>query len=421
MRYSPPDRTNLCGKGILKRHFYKNYRRFDVCVALFLTVLVVNIGARGFPDPIGGFYPIIIDQPRSVSALPGGKATFRVDANDGPWTYQWYRNGLALRGGTTNELKIANVSTTDFGKYTVEVRGQNPIMSEPAMLVQAQLKTLTIHPAVEIESFFDVGKYYQVQFSENLETWQDDGRPFAGDGQTNFVLKTSRHPSGGFFRIKQTDLIPGAPPTFAGKNYAFTSRGGLLELVEFSAVTNTFDIWTFSGVGRVGNNGSAAFDVDDYGRPTGKLVFGSIVTGGIDHYDMIFHGTNSGSLDLTTVKTNCGTFVEIGIGTPPASLDGRALNMNIAMGPNPLGPRYPISLTFNGSSYTGVFGSQAIHGTFTYSYDGVVTGLELISGDLGVSDFYALVFTSQTNVLVSASLLTLGPTTTATGTGVLSP
>ena len=45
-----------------------------------------------------------------------------VVTGTGPYTYQWYRNGVAVPGATSASLSIASAAVDDSGSYTVWVR-----------------------------------------------------------------------------------------------------------------------------------------------------------------------------------------------------------------------------------------------------------------------------------------------------------
>lgn len=85
--------------------------------------------------------PSITTQPTDCTANPGDSVSFAVTAAGPGIAYQWFRNGIALASGTTATLAIANVQTSDGGRYHVAVsnaagtvisatgvlRGTNPV------------------------------------------------------------------------------------------------------------------------------------------------------------------------------------------------------------------------------------------------------------------------------------------------------
>ncbi len=86
-----------------------------------------------------------------------------VVAGDGPFTYQWFRNGFAIPGATGPVLSIEKPTDANMGSYTVRVSNQwGSVESEPAEL--------------QVLFWRDVAGSYQ----DVLE------RPDAGDGRSPF-------------------------------------------------------------------------------------------------------------------------------------------------------------------------------------------------------------------------------------------
>lgn len=51
---------------------------------------------------------------------PGTEITLVASADGIPApTFQWFKNGVALEGATTEILKLASITTNDVGRYTV--------------------------------------------------------------------------------------------------------------------------------------------------------------------------------------------------------------------------------------------------------------------------------------------------------------
>jgi pectinesterase len=80
--------------------------------------------------------PLILSQPAAVITTAGQTATFNVKAEAIPTaTFQWLRNGNAIRGATDAMLKIENVRASDAATYTVTVmNGSGRVTSHGASL-----------------------------------------------------------------------------------------------------------------------------------------------------------------------------------------------------------------------------------------------------------------------------------------------
>jgi len=85
--------------------------------------------------------PVITTQPVSVSVVEGNVASFTVTATGtAPLSYQWSKNGSALRGATSATLMFASAQSGDAGSYTVTV-------SNAADAVTSNAALLSVTPA----------------------------------------------------------------------------------------------------------------------------------------------------------------------------------------------------------------------------------------------------------------------------------
>jgi pectin methylesterase-like acyl-CoA thioesterase len=81
--------------------------------------------------------PLILAQPAAVTTTPGHPVTFGVKVAALPAaSYQWFKNGAAIRGATEATLTIENVGAGDAAEYTVEVKNASgSVTSQAAGLV----------------------------------------------------------------------------------------------------------------------------------------------------------------------------------------------------------------------------------------------------------------------------------------------
>jgi hypothetical protein len=92
--------------------------------------------------------PTITTNPASQTVLAGASVTFNVAATGtGPFTFQWFFNGVSLPGATSSNLTLNGVTTNQAGNYTVSV-GNNAgtVTSQPATLTVLVLPAITAQP-----------------------------------------------------------------------------------------------------------------------------------------------------------------------------------------------------------------------------------------------------------------------------------
>jgi hypothetical protein len=91
------------------------------------TYSVLVIGACGSIEPsatLAVSTPVSATEPADEIACAGETVTFQTTASgDGPFGYQWKKNGVALPGETASSLVLANVVPADAGTYSVLVTG----------------------------------------------------------------------------------------------------------------------------------------------------------------------------------------------------------------------------------------------------------------------------------------------------------
>jgi hypothetical protein len=77
--------------------------------------------------------PTIASHPQSIRSFAGTEAAFSVvAAGNGPFAYQWRKNGSNVAGATSWRLKLPNASTEDAADYDVVVSGFTSVTSAPA-------------------------------------------------------------------------------------------------------------------------------------------------------------------------------------------------------------------------------------------------------------------------------------------------
>jgi hypothetical protein len=79
--------------------------------------------------------PSITSQPENLSVITGSSARFSVTATGINLTYQWHKNGSAIKGATGPSFNISSVKPTDAGNYTVTIANSaGRVTSTVAML-----------------------------------------------------------------------------------------------------------------------------------------------------------------------------------------------------------------------------------------------------------------------------------------------
>ena len=86
--------------------------------------------------------PSIVTQPVGVEVNEGESFSLSVVASGGePFSYQWYKNAVAIEGATSAEFSLAQAGVADAGKYSVKVSNEaDEVLSSQVIVgVQASL------------------------------------------------------------------------------------------------------------------------------------------------------------------------------------------------------------------------------------------------------------------------------------------
>jgi hypothetical protein len=106
-------------------------------VQSLFALLILALGGLPAAAQLGG-PPLIAVQPLGLSVQEGGSATVLVVAVSLTKAYyQWYLNETnKISGATAATLTIKNVSSSDTGKYTVQIKNSSgTTTSQPATLL----------------------------------------------------------------------------------------------------------------------------------------------------------------------------------------------------------------------------------------------------------------------------------------------
>jgi hypothetical protein len=99
------------------------------------------------PTTVAAIAPTILQQPTSVTTMPGQSASFSVTATGTmPLNYQWQRGGVAITGATSSTYTLASTALTDSGS-TFRV-----VVSNVAGSATSDNAPLTVSPASPVLS-----------------------------------------------------------------------------------------------------------------------------------------------------------------------------------------------------------------------------------------------------------------------------
>jgi hypothetical protein len=124
------------------------------------------LSQKGYlPAPVDPAAPVFTAEPAPAVASNNGRVQLKSSATaDGDVTYQWYRNGKAIKTGTSANYLIRKVNKRTAGNYYVEatVDGEFTTQSKTVSVQVAKLTTPKIAKA-------KVGKKYRLKIKSNFK------------------------------------------------------------------------------------------------------------------------------------------------------------------------------------------------------------------------------------------------------------
>jgi len=193
-----------------------------------LWLAVALVAAAWAPSTRGEVSPCIITPPVCQTNYSGGAVTFTVTAVGDPLLqYQWQKNntnltdGGNLSGSTTDSLTLTNITTADYGTYSVTITNAAGATNASA--------TLTVFTRLIQNGGFETGSLPPWTVSGNDQDSSVEGRSYVHSGSHGARIG----PSGSLGYLSQT------VPTTTGQTYEVSfwlKNTGALP-------TNEFGVW----------------------------------------------------------------------------------------------------------------------------------------------------------------------------------
>lgn len=157
-------------------------------VSLAGGVATLNVPGYGVCTLVGrssraGVPPAITQPPQNASVTAGDTVNFACTATgDGPLSFQWLFNDLAIGDATNSSLIISNVQPFQAGRYSVQVtNAAGALISFPASLEVSGSSTIPLVPPlistallngdVQLSFNANLGRIYSWLVSTNANAW----------------------------------------------------------------------------------------------------------------------------------------------------------------------------------------------------------------------------------------------------------
>jgi polygalacturonase/pectin methylesterase-like acyl-CoA thioesterase len=258
---------------------------------------------------IHGGPPVLVVQPATTSALLGTTATLNTWAvGDGPFAFQWSRDGTPIAGATRQALRLTGLQAGDGGAYTVAVTNANgtTVSSVATLTIDTPVTTLPTQPVIP-NALFDVTTYGAVGDGATDSTAAIqatiNAAVAAGGGTVEFPPAAGAYLSGPITLSSNLNVQLDAGATLRALPFG-TYPKSTTSPSHFITIASGSSNVEFSGGGAIDGDGAAWWTAFDAGTITGRprlvqinkssnMLFSGIRVLNSPNFNLAFSGANT--------------------------------------------------------------------------------------------------------------------------------
>jgi len=162
---------------------------------LFAGLLATLLLLAGCLSSAGSESPTISEDPKDRTVFVGQSAKFDFGASGKPpFTFQWFRNGVAIAGATEAVYITPAVTAADDGaKYSVKItNAQGSITSKDATLTVKAGPSITTEPVAQTVNVGASATFTVAATGEQLQyQWLRDEQPISGATSATYTLSAT--------------------------------------------------------------------------------------------------------------------------------------------------------------------------------------------------------------------------------------
>ena len=360
--------------------------------------------------------PTITTQPTTTTTVLGGSATFSVvAAGTGPFSYQWFKDDVAIDGANNSSITIAGALATDAGLYDVVVsNASGSVTSSAASLIISGIPpSITSQPSsTTVSAGTNVTLAVTASGSPTLTyQWRKDFSPLAGATGSALVIHDAQSANAGSYDVVVTNSVNSATSSAAS---VVVNPAGPTITVQPASLTTAI-------------NGTATFSVTAVGteplsyqwRKGGSELLGAtastLVLAGVSattagSYDVVVHNsiadaTSSPAVLTVTAATPSTVYWNFTTADPTSGLPADVTGGTFSQGNNN-GTTTLITAVSVSSGYAGVSaGNNA----------GAAARVGVLNKAASGSAYFEFTLTPNAGKSLQATGLSFGTRSTSTG------
>ena len=281
-----------------------------------VTTAAVSLVVHGAP-------PVILLQPANTAGLLGATATLNGWAvGDGPFTYQWLKDGAPIVGATKQSLRLTGLQASDAGGYAVAITnaGGTTTSASAALSLVAPATTMPTLPQIPA-GIYDVTAYGAIGdgATDNTAAIQAaiNAAKAAGGGTIELPPASGAYLSGPITLSSYLNLQINAGATLRALPFGVypNSKTAPTHFITISSASTDVE---FSGGGTIDGDGAAWWAAYDAGTITGRprlvqinkssnMLFTGITCLNSPNFNLAFSGANNNVTLFGVTVTAPGT------------------------------------------------------------------------------------------------------------------
>jgi len=282
-------------------------------------------------QPGAGTKPAVAAQAPSAAVVWGETRLQALATGTGPFSYQWYKDGVALPGGRAAQLPIANAGPGDAGTYTVVVTNAAGSSTSNGALLRLQPAGSDFNLDGKPDLLWEntaTGERYLWMMNGNAfaaswflgvidESWQIAGSgDFNQDGKPDILWQNTITGERVIWLMSGTNLIEGVyfavvPPEWSIAGAADFNGDSKPDILWQNAVTGERVIWLMDGTAFLGSIQLGVI-------PTGWSIAGAADFNGDGQPDILWQNPTTGERVVWLMN---GAVLQSGVYLSAVSID----------------------------------------------------------------------------------------------------
>jgi hypothetical protein len=157
--------------------------------------------------------PGITLQPKSVNRIVGSSVTFSVVASGtAPFSYEWYKDGVAISNATLNAYTLADLAVSDSGIYRVRVSNAAGTIPSSNAVLNVGYAPVIVQPPLSTSNFLGETAFFSCIATGSGPMrfqWFFNGVSLANQTNSTLTVTNLQESDFGYYAVSATNVFGG--------------------------------------------------------------------------------------------------------------------------------------------------------------------------------------------------------------------